>query len=278
MKNCTKCGIEKELTEFVKDKYSKDGYTTSCKLCRKQAGINYRFNNPEEYNKSLIKSRKKMYLIHREKIKAKTREYYRNNKEKCLEYDKKYHAKNPEKIKIKQERYRLKNNERRREKYSDNPEVFKQKVKEYRIKNPDKIKDTAYRSSQKYKDKAREWKREWENARIKNDSIYSLKRKLRCRITAAIKNGGYTKKSSCGVLLGEEYHIIKAYIERKFKKGMTWDNHGLWHIDHKIPLASAKTEEELLKLCHYTNLQPLWKVDNLKKGSQIIPIQTIMTL
>lgn len=51
---------------------------------------------------------------------------------------------------------------------------------------------------------------------------------------------------------------------------MTWENRGEWHIDHIIPLASASTEEELLALCHYTNLQPLWAFDNLSKGAKII--------
>jgi hypothetical protein len=51
---------------------------------------------------------------------------------------------------------------------------------------------------------------------------------------------------------------------------MNWDNHGEWHIDHKIPLSTAKNEEELYKLNHYTNLQPLWSTDNLKKSNKII--------
>ncbi len=53
---------------------------------------------------------------------------------------------------------------------------------------------------------------------------------------------------------------------------MSWDNHTKygWHIDHIIPLASAKTEEELKSLCHYTNLQPLWAKENLSKGAKII--------
>lgn len=51
---------------------------------------------------------------------------------------------------------------------------------------------------------------------------------------------------------------------------MTLENHGEWHFDHIIPLASAKTEEELIKLNHYTNFQPLWAEDNLKKGFKIL--------
>ena len=52
---------------------------------------------------------------------------------------------------------------------------------------------------------------------------------------------------------------------------MTWENRGLkgWHLDHIIPLSSAKNEEELRELCHYTNIQPLWWDDNLRKGSSI---------
>ena len=58
---------------------------------------------------------------------------------------------------------------------------------------------------------------------------------------------------------------LKNYIENKFTEGMSWDNYGKWHIDHIIPLNSAKTEEEIIKLCYYTNLQPLWASDNIRK-------------
>ena len=56
----------------------------------------------------------------------------------------------------------------------------------------------------------------------------------------------------------------------KFTTGMSWENRNEWHIDHKIPLSSAKTEEEIYELCHYTNLQPLWAFDNLSKGNKIL--------
>ena len=70
---------------------------------------------------------------------------------------------------------------------------------------------------------------------------------------------------------------FKAYLEKQFKDGMSWENYGYrgWHIDHIIPISSANNEEELIKLCHYTNLQPLWAVDNFKKGSKIIQ-QTLL--
>jgi hypothetical protein len=58
-------------------------------------------------------------------------------------------------------------------------------------------------------------------------------------------------------------------MEAKFVDGMNWDNIGEWHIDHIIPLSSAETEQETIKLCHYTNLQPLWAFDNLSKGNSL---------
>ena len=84
----------------------------------------------------------------------------------------------------------------------------------------------------------------------------------------AMKNGGYTKKSTVNKILGADYKIIKEHLESKFKDGMSWENRSEWHIDHIVPLVSAKNEKELLKLCHYTNIQPLWAFENLSKGGK----------
>lgn len=70
--------------------------------------------------------------------------------------------------------------------------------------------------------------------------------------------------------LGIDIPSFKLYLESLFLTGMSWDNYGLhgWHIDHIIPLSSAKTKEEFDLLSHYTNLQPLWAKDNFQKGSK----------
>ena len=49
---------------------------------------------------------------------------------------------------------------------------------------------------------------------------------------------------------------------------MTWSNYGEWHLDHKVPISWAKSEEEVYKLSHYTNFQPLWMNDNLSKDNR----------
>lgn len=104
------------------------------------------------------------------------------------------------------------------------------------------------------------------------DKLYRAKMNLRRRMAFAFKASYWTKTSMTKDMLGAEYEVVHKHIEDQFTEGMTWDNYGIkgWHIDHVIPLASAKTEEELIKLCHYTNLQPLWAEDNLKKGDKIL--------
>jgi hypothetical protein len=78
------------------------------------------------------------------------------------------------------------------------------------------------------------------------------------------------KPSRSFELLGTDLESFKAYMESLFTEGMTWENHGEWHIDHIVPLASGKTPEEIWELCHYTNLQPLWAEDNLRKHTKLL--------
>jgi 5-methylcytosine-specific restriction endonuclease McrA len=96
-----------------------------------------------------------------------------------------------------------------------------------------------------------------------------LKHLLRCRINKIIK---YKRNKSSIDVLGCDIEYFISYIEKKFDENMSWNNYGYhgWHIDHIIPISSAKNEEDLLKLSHYTNLQPLWKEENLKKSNKLI--------
>lgn len=87
---------------------------------------------------------------------------------------------------------------------------------------------------------------------------------IRYLIYISIKKQGYTKRSRTYKILGCTYEEFKIHLENQFTDGMTWENQGEWHLDHIYPVSLAKNEEELIKLNHYTNFQPLWAEDNLK--------------
>lgn len=100
------------------------------------------------------------------------------------------------------------------------------------------------------------------------DPLFKATSRLRSATYDAFRRGGYTKRSKATALLGCDWPEAKARIERLFQPGMTWENHGQWHIDHMRPLASARTLEDLEALCRIENLQPLWGLDNIAKGAR----------
>lgn len=93
--------------------------------------------------------------------------------------------------------------------------------------------------------------------------------RVRERTRKAFIGKGYEKDSEAFALLGCTKKQLVSHIERQFLKGMNWDNKDKWHIDHIIPLASADTKDDVVRLCHYTNLRPIWETDNLEKGSKM---------
>lgn len=83
----------------------------------------------------------------------------------------------------------------------------------------------------------------------------------------------FRKDAKTEQILGCTIEEFRSYIESKFKEGMFFDNYGEWHLDHITPIAIATTKEEIIKLNHYTNFQPLWAEENLKKSSKILNTQ-----
>jgi hypothetical protein len=106
---------------------------------------------------------------------------------------------------------------------------------------------------------------------IENDPSKKIERSLRSRSRQALK-GAY-KQDTTEKILGTSFENAKAHIESQWMEGMNWSNYGLfgWHIDHIMPLSSfdLTNEDEQRKAFHYTNLQPLWAIDNLKKSNKI---------
>ena len=153
-------------------------------------------------------------------------------------------------------------------------------IKKYNQHNKEKINQYQKEWSRKNKDKSRQYSKKWADknkekiankrkARYHNNILFKLMHINRVYMGQLIDRTKYLKIGSCREYLGAEPQQVKDHIEKQFLPGMCWENHGEWHIDHIIPLSSAKTETELKKLFHYTNLQPLWKIDNLKKNNKI---------
>lgn len=120
------------------------------------------------------------------------------------------------------------------------------------------------------KEKVYTYRRKRAKERRKEDHLYTLKRRLRNRLYYALKRSEWKKDTHFAEYIGCTLEQLESHIESKFKDGMTWENKSDWAIDHIVPLAAAQTEEQLYKLCHYTNLQPLWSVDNAKKDDTLI--------
>jgi hypothetical protein len=109
------------------------------------------------------------------------------------------------------------------------------------------------------------------------DPEFKIVKILRSRLASVLHRKNIIKHTSTLALTGCELPFLKEYLESKFTEGMTWENHGEWHIDHIRPCISfdLKHAEEQQKCFHYTNLQPLWASENLKKGSKYKDVESI---
>ena len=146
-------------------------------------------------------------------------------------------------------------------KRKENPEYMKNYLKDWRENNPDYnslySKKWRVENPDAYKNYCRE--------RKKTDMIFKIRQSIRSVISSSFRHKSFRKSSKTSVILGCSFEEFKLYLESNFEDWMSWDNKGLyngelnygWDIDHIIPLASAETEEDIIRLNHYTNLQPL---------------------
>lgn len=204
-KICTKCGIEKDISNFRKEKRTKMGLQSQCKECEKE----YRLKNRE---KQII------YM----------KQYYKNNKEIL----------------------------------SNKNKIYRENHKEEKRKQ-----DKLYRETHKKERNIRELKRK------EKDNIYKLKCNIRGMIKNSFRRRGFKKKQKGEEIYGCSVnelieHLIKTY-ENNYNEKWDWKYLKNVHVDHIIPLASANTEEDVKKLCHYTNLQLLKAKDNLNKKDSL---------
>jgi hypothetical protein len=171
------------------------------------------------------------------------------------------------------EDYSLKRKELKKEYYRKNKPAHLAQAKAYRENNLEHCKNVDNAWYEKNKDKITKKERVRYKERYANDLDYKMKKVLRSRLRGAIKdyaNKGTVKSKQTMALIGCSLEDLKKHLESQFTGGMSWDNHGEWHIDHIIPCSSfdlSFTEEQERCFC-YTNLQPLWAEDNLSKGAK----------
>jgi len=114
------------------------------------------------------------------------------------------------------------------------------------------------------------YKRRWYAEQMSRNPAFQLKRNLYSRIRIALL--GIAKSKKTAELLGCSLEYFSGWLEAQFKPGMSWENYGQgWHVDHRKPCASFDLSDPAQQqICfHYTNLQPLWAIENLQKGAKV---------
>lgn len=202
------------------------------------------------------------------KISKNLNEFYKDNRTKDkLQYQckicQKERQQSPEYKKYIKEYYKTPKNKQLQREYQKSLK-FKQYLKQYH-------------NTIEYKEKHKKAHKKWYNKNKKyyknkneNDPTYKLLQNLRRRIRHVLK--GNNKSAKTIELIGCSVELLKHHLQLQFIENMTWENQGKWHIDHKIPCSffDLSNPEEQRKCFHYSNLQPLWAIDNLKKSNKII--------
>ena len=231
MKVCSKCKEEKDFSDFSKRSDSKDGYRSQCKKC-----------------------------LNTQSVKDRSNKYYKNNRDFLLNKSKE------RKLKKSDPNSKIRTIRRMFESCNDNQSVCTKCMCIKDVENfiKDKIRKNGLSAQ------CNECKNEYYKNKKKSDIIFKISTTIRSMISSYIKSNGIKKSKKSEEIIGCKFKDLKIHLELKFKDGMKWENYGMWHIDHIIPISYAKSEEEIYKLNHYTNLQPLWAKDNLSKGNRFI--------
>lgn len=237
LKHCPKCNRYLTKENFSKNAQLKDGLSCWCKECCHNS--------------------------------------YIQNKEKRAKWSKEYVAKNREKILKQRAEYRLKNKDKKAAYDKEHYQKNKQRKIEYQRKYIDKNKDEVYSRNKKYRNEHKEefskYKTNYQRERRKTDPLYKFKGQISHLIWLSFQRKNFKKKNLVSEILGcteeeAQKHLYKTFFENY---GYEYDGKEDVHIDHIIPLKTAETEEDVKRLCHYTNLRLLKAIDNLKKGAKM---------
>lgn len=294
-KTCTKCKIKKSSSEFAQDINKLDGLYSSCKSCNEEYVRDYRINNPKKVAKSkkiavakkveyYAKYKNSWYIDNKEDLNKRGKEYYQQNREKIREQSKDYRLN--QRAKKLEEYAKIKSKKCKKcKKLKPRDNFRKSKTGKYGLSNNCKscqkkiqierqerniIRSKVYYEQNRETLLAKGY--EAKKKRLKNDPDFKLKELLSHRVRRAIHDQRGKKSAKTLELLGCSIEEARIHLEYQFREGMNWNNHGIngWHIDHIIPCSSfdLTKKEEQNKCFHYTNLQPLWAEENLKKGNK----------
>lgn len=250
-KVCNKCGTEKSIEEFELRADTKK-YRNTCKQCRKEYCSKWHKDNIEhvtEYNEK-----------NKEYIKERSKKYYQENKESLIAYSKEFRGSHKDYYSEYGKQYK-----------KNHKEDISNYNKKYNEENNDRILEYKKKYHKENRDIEREYSNQYRKKRLKTDKLFKLKIQLRHLVYHSLERKGYKKTSHTYEIIGCDYKTFINHLLNTFKEnyGIEWDGKEKVHIDHIIPLATATTEEEVIKLCNYKNLQLLKGEDNIAKSDKL---------
>ena len=214
---------------------------------------------------------------------ARVREWVMSNPDKAQAIEKQKYQRKKDAGYFSTQESKQRNRESKQRRKSANPEEFlaknRESHKKWREAHPDRVRDLKRDSylrcvkglpSRRPKSRrsiSAEARKRYKEKYLQNP-VNRLAHRVRLAVRRHLKKP-YGTNAKTKLVLGCTFEEFRKHIERQFLKGMTWENLDQWHIDHIIPMATAKTEEDVIRLNHYTNLRPLWAEDNLRKGARI---------
>jgi hypothetical protein len=165
----------------------------------------------------------------------------------------------------------------KKESYKRNYHKHKEKKIEYHKnwseKNRDHLNEYHKEWREKNIDKHRENKRNYEKNRKDSDPLYKLVANFRTAIWTVLKESNVDKYGHYFDVLQYTPEELIIHLEKQFKDDMTWDNYGVWHVDHKLPITSFDIQEmgdeEFMKCWCLDNLQPMWGEENIRKSNKL---------
>lgn len=280
VKTCIKCHETKPLSEFTFDRRT-NKHINTCKACKVLIAKQNYLKNKEKRQAYAKEYRE----ANKEKIDAYQANYRAENAEQRREYSRQYNRDHQDEIKVKRKAYRQAHKDEFRERDKQYAETHKEQIakryKEWAKANAERLaeyskqyrKANAEAISEKRRLKDKE-NRPRINAYIKNkratDPLFKLSTQVRGLIRISLKNRGYGKDTHTYDILGCDYETLWQHLKKSWldNYGTEWNGEP-YHIDHIIPLATAKTEQEVKDLCYYKNLQMLKPRDNLVKNKYL---------